>query len=317
MKLSSCCAPLAMIVPVLCLAQSIVPPKAPLQVGTLQANDEIVLRSLQIKEIAEKNFRLDGQGDVNLPMLGRVRLGDLSPSDAESLLNDKFRVYYTNPDIELTVTSVHAEVVSVIGAVTNPGFHDIKPRTTLLDALSSAGGLRGDAGPTAILTRQPEYGAIPRADAHFTMVGESVVTLDVKGLVDGSNPDENILIKPRDVISIPLAQMVYVVGNVRHAGGFTLSGASGMTVLQALSRAEGLDPKAQPEKARILRKKGSQAELQIPVDLKRVFAGKSEDLAMQPNDILFVPASTAKIITSRTIDAAVQVAIGLAIFSRF
>ena len=122
------------------------------------------------------------------------------------------------------------------------------------------------------------------------------------------------MILPHDVISIPSAQIVYVVGNVKHPGGFTLSGKSDLTVLQALSLAEGLDPRASPERTRIIRRTNL-PEQQITIDLKKILAGKSEDLLLQPNDILFVPTSTAKVITSRSIEAAITIGTGLAIFA--
>jgi polysaccharide export outer membrane protein len=104
-----------------------------------------------------------------------------------------------------------------------------------------------------------------------------------------------------------------VVGNVRHPGGFSLNGKVDLSVMQVLALAEGPDPRAAPQRSRVLRRtRGS--EQQIPVDLKRILAGKAEDIVLQPNDILFVPSSAAKVITNRTIDAAVQIGTGLAIF---
>jgi polysaccharide export outer membrane protein len=281
---------------------------------TLQPNDQITLHSLQVKEIADKAFRLDQEGEVNCPLIGRIRLTNLTAQEAEALLRSKLKAYYIQPDLELEVSSLHSEPVSVIGAVGNPGVHEIKGRTTLLDALSLAGGVRPDAGPVVVLTRQASAGMIPYTTAHGTFSGESVAELPLKDLLDGVDQKENIVILPHDVISVPAAQIVYVVGNVKHPGGFTLSGKSSLTVLQALSLAEGLDPRASPERTRILRRTVL-PEQQIAVDLKKILAGKSEDLLLQPNDILFVPSSTTKVVTSRTLEAAIQIGTGLAIFA--
>jgi polysaccharide export outer membrane protein len=281
---------------------------------TLQPSDQITLHSLQAKEIADKSFRLDQEGEVNCPLIGRVRLANLTAQEAEELLRSKLQAYYLHPDLELEVASVHAEPVSIIGAVGNPGVHEMKGRTTLLDALSLAGGVRTDAGPVVVLTRQAGAGMIPYSTAHGTFSGESVAEFPLKDLLDGIDQKENIVILPHDVISVPSAQIVYVVGNVKHPGGFTLNGKSSLTVLQALSLAEGLDPRASPERTRILRRTVLPGQ-QIAVDLKKILEGKSEDLLLQPNDILFVPSSTTKIITSRTLEAAIQIGTGLAIFA--
>ena len=121
------------------------------------------------------------------------------------------------------------------------------------------------------------------------------------------------MIQPHDVISVPPAQLVYVVGNVKRAGGFALGGRPTLTVIQALALAEGLDPRAAPERARILRR-GSGSDQQITVDMKKILAGKAEDVVLRPNDILFVPNSAMKTITTRSIEAAIQIGAGLAIF---
>jgi polysaccharide biosynthesis/export protein len=280
----------------------------------LQPNDGVTLHSLQAKEIADKTFRLDQEGQVNCPMIGRIRLANLTAQQAEELLRSKLKAYYLQPDLELEVSSLHTEPVSVIGAVGNPGIHEMKGRTTLLDALSLGGGVRADAGPVVVLTRQATFGMIPYSNAHSTFAGESVAEINLKDLLDGLDQKENIVILPHDVISVPPAQIVYVVGNVRHPGGFNLSGKSNLTVLQALSLAEGLDQRASPERARILRR-AVLPEQQIAVDLKKILAGKSEDVILQPNDILFVPNSTAKVITSRSVEAAIQIGTGLMIFA--
>jgi polysaccharide biosynthesis/export protein len=281
---------------------------------TLQPSDQITLHSLQVKEVADRVFHLDEEGQVNCPLIGRVRLADLTAQGAEELLQTKLKAYYLQPDLELEITALHPEPVSVIGAVGNPGVHEMKGRTSLLDAISMAGGARADAGSTVVVTRQASRGMIPYSTAHATFSGESVASFNLRDLLDGVDLKENIVILPHDVISISSAQVVYVVGNVKHPGGFTLAGKSDLTVLQALSLAEGLDPRASPERTRIIRRT-QLPEQQIAINLKQILAGKSEDLVLQPNDILFVPTSTAKVITSRSIEAAITIGTGLAIFA--
>jgi len=279
----------------------------------LQAGDEISVHSIQAKEISDKTYRLDRNGEINFPMAGVVKLAGYTVRDAEKLIADGLKKYYRDPDVEINVTAFHSEPISVLGAVGAPGIYQIKGEMTLLDALSGAGGVRGDAGPTVILTRQNQYGTISHRDARQTLNGQSVVEIDLKTLMDARNSTENISIQPHDVISVPAAQLVYVVGNVKHAGGFALGGRPTLSVLQAIALAEGLDPRAAPSKVQILRR-GSTAEDRIPVDVKKILDGKAEDIVLHPNDILFVPSSTMKVITSRTIDAAIQIGTGLAIF---
>jgi polysaccharide export outer membrane protein len=140
------------------------------------------------------------------------------------------------------------------------------------------------------------------------------VSLD--DLLSSKSPVDNILILPNDIISIPRAEIVYVVGDVRKAGGFQLSSHPTISLLQALSLAEGMDRDAAPQKSKILRQApgGDGKAVEIPVDITQIFAGKAPDIPLQGNDVLFVPNSAAKSGSRRAVDAILQAATGLAIY---
>jgi polysaccharide export outer membrane protein len=111
--------------------------------------------------------------------------------------------------------------------------------------------------------------------------------------------------------------MVYVIGQVVKAGGFSLSEHENITVLKALSLAGGFDRAASPGKARILRPSPEPTErTEIPVDIKAILSRKAVDVAMHPEDILFIPGSTPKKVATRTAEAALQIGTGIAIFGR-
>ena len=91
-----------------------------------------------------------------------------------------------------------------------------------------------------------------------------------------------------------------------------------MSSLQVLSLAEGFSSLAAPADARILRiVPGNSSRTEIPINLKKLMTGKEPDVPLQADDILFVPSSAAKTVTKRTIDAAVQITTGMAIYGRF
>jgi polysaccharide export outer membrane protein len=108
---------------------------------------------------------------------------------------------------------------------------------------------------------------------------------------------------------------VYVVGEVKKAGGFPLNERQSISVLQALSLAEGTTPDAAPGASRILRGHGSTAGRQeIPVDVKRILSGRMPDVALEPDDILFIPGSTGKKVAMRGVEAAIQLGTGILIW---
>jgi polysaccharide biosynthesis/export protein len=135
-------------------------------------------------------------------------------------------------------------------------------------------------------------------------------------LINAKNPDENIAVKPNDVISVPRAPTVYVIGEVQKAGGYVLNDREDVTVLQALSMAGGVDKMAKPQDARILRlTSGSVARMEIPVNVTKILEGKNPDVRMQGDDILFVPNNVSKRAAVRAIEAMIQTGSGILIWS--
>jgi polysaccharide export outer membrane protein len=211
-----------------------------------------------------------------------------------------------------------SQPVSVIGAVNSPGVHQLQGSKTLVEVLSQAGGLRPEAGYSVKITRQLQYGEVPLANARTDESGKySTAEVNLKGLLDASDPNNNIRIQPNDVISVPRGQMVYVIGQVRKPGGFVLNERESLSVLQALSMAEGLDRSASPKNARILRSTGANSQRQeIAVNLSKILSADSKDQPMQADDILFVPNNVPKAASLRALEAAIQVGTGIVIWRR-
>ena len=182
--------------------------------------------------------------------------------------------------------------------------------------LALAGGIRQDAGYSVRITRKLDWGCIPLPKAGFDASGQfSVAELDLKKIMEAKNPEENIQILPHDVISVPKAEMVYVTGDVKRSGGFVLGEHQSISVLQAISLAEGLNVGADTRHARILRlKREADQREELQVDVKDVLNGKKPDVALQGDDILFIPGSTGKKAALRTLEAAIQTGTGMAIW---
>jgi len=271
----------------------------------LGPGDQILIRAIDIEEIDNKPVLIDRRGNINLPVVGQLQAAGLTPDQLEAALRLRLtRVLRHPPDVSVSVTEVHSQGVSVLGAVNTPGVHQLQGEKTLFEVLSLAGGLRADAGYTVIITRQIEWGPIPLPNAALDSTGRfSVASVSVKSIMAASNPAENIHIKPNDVISVPRADIIYVIGAVKKAGGYALNDNGTRSALQILSLAEGLDRAAAPNRARIMRGiPGSNNRDEIPIDLKKILAGKSPDVPLQADDILFVPTSGAKTAGLRTID---------------
>lgn len=285
----------------------------------LGPDDLIAVRVLQAPEVAEKPVRIDLNGYIDLPFIGRIRAAGTTVEVLKAELEARYSSIIREPQVTVSVEEFRSQPVSIIGAVNTPGVVQIRGKKSLLEVLSMAGGLRQDAGNTVKLTRRGEWGRIPLPGATEDETAKfSVATLELKSLMEAKDPAMNILVRPDDVISIPKAEMVYVIGEVPRAGGFVLSERRSMSMLEALTLAGGINQTtASAQDSRILRlAKDGETRAEIPVNLKKVMSGKGEDLQLMPGDILFVPGSTAKRASLRAIEAAIQVGTGIAIWRR-
>jgi polysaccharide biosynthesis/export protein len=282
----------------------------------LGPDDQLEITGPELAEFGNKPARIDSEGDVQVPLVGRVHVAGLTAQGAEQKLNKVLNTYIRDPQVVVSVTEVRSQPVSIIGAVNAPGVHQVQGHKTLLEMLASAGGLRQDSGYSVRITRQREWGCIPLAGAAPDPSGQfSVAELNLKKIMEAKDPLENIQILPHDVISVPKAEMVYVIGEVRRSGGFVLGEHRTISVLQALSLAEGLNGTADSRHAKILRlNRNADQRDELPVDIKELFKGKKQDVSMQADDILFVPGSTGKKAALRAIEAAVQTGTGIAIW---
>jgi polysaccharide export outer membrane protein len=281
----------------------------------LGTDDQILIRALHADEISEKPVRIGVDGTINLPMIGKVQAGGLTISQLEDALTEKLKFYVVNPQVTVSVTEMRSQPVSVVGAVNSPGVIQLQGKKTLIEILSLAGGLRQDAGQKVEITRSVEWGEIPISGAHKDSTGQYyVATVSVENMMKAARPELNVAIRPNDVISVPRGEMVYVVGEVGKSGGFVLHDHESMTVLQALSLAEGLGKAAAPQHARILRSNNGDERSEIEVPLQKVLEGKAEDVKLYPDDILFVPTSVPKKAAIRGIEAVIEAGTGIAIW---
>jgi polysaccharide export outer membrane protein len=284
----------------------------------LGPDDVIAIRVPNLDEYGGNTsaVRIDPNGDVRLPLLGTIHAAGLSVDSMQEQVATKLSRVMNHPDVTITVTEFASRPVSVLGSVKNPGVHQLGGRRTLLEVLSLAGGIEDTAGNAIRITRRVERGPLPlpnvkrdATDAFY--VGE----VDVRSLLEARDPASNIEVLPNDVITVPKGELVYVIGAVRRPGGFILNQEKQMSVLQALSLAEGLDKLANAGSARILRPGPAGApRVEIRVNVKRILDGSAGDIPLDPNDILFVPDSKARSASLRVLDAAVQMTTGLVIW---
>lgn len=143
----------------------------------------------------------------------------------------------------------------------------------------------------------------------------NTITVNLNQILETGNTSNNIVLVPGDIVTVPHAGIVYALGAVNRPGGFAVSNDRGqLTTLKLLSLAGGLDRYAKSDRAVIVRKDTGGRQREVEVDLKRVMKFESEDVRLQPSDILYVPKSGLKQALIRTGELSLAVGTGVVIY---
>jgi polysaccharide export outer membrane protein len=270
----------------------------------LGPGDVVDISVFEVEELSRPAV-IASDGTIALPLVGAVPLGGLTPREAA----DRLRLLYAaglvrDPQVAVTIREYHSQPVAVLGAVAKPGVYQLRGSRRLSDVLALAGGLSSEAGSRITIARPTPEG------------GEQAIEVSVAALLAAdSAAANNPQIEPHDTIRVVPAGVVYVVGEVVRAGGFPIKHQETLTVLKALSLAEGLRRTSAPQRARILRR-SQQGQSEISVKVRDVLAGRAPDPPLAPDDILFIPNSQARSAAGRAAEAAIQVATGVVIWRR-
>lgn len=289
----------------------------------------------------DRTVRVPADGKISVPLAGDLEATGLTTRELEAKVENRLRTnYMTNPHVNVFLREVQSHPISVFGAVEKPGVFQVRGAKSLIEVLSMAQGLADDAGDSVIVMRHggftspvaagtpdPQPTAAtdpPRESAKQGPFPESPgasgtesVEVNLKDLLGSGDARYNVTVYPGDVVKVPLAGIVYVVGEVKRPGGFMLKTNENISVLQALALAEGLTHTAAQKHARIIRTdKVTAKRSEIPIDLGKILAGKAPDPLLLPKDIVFIPNSGSKTVLYRGAEAAVSIAGGVIVYRR-
>ena len=187
-----------------------------------------------------------------------------------------------------------------MGEVNRPGVYPLVGSHSLLDLISSAQGFTAAAGRDVSVTHRED-------PSHPVTVALSSDP--------SKNSQSNIEIQQGDTIVVSKGAIVYIVGEVVRPSGFVIDPDQGLTLTKVLAMALGPLKGASLDKTKIVRKTPTGLQ-EIPVQLKKLMRANGQDVALQAEDIVFIPGSGAgKGAAKRTLEAIVQVTTGMAIYA--
>lgn len=262
----------------------------------LGPNDQILIGVPQASEIDQRPFRIDSDGNIELPLIGRVHAAGLTVGGLENVLQTRLRDYIREPRVTITVVQFRSEPVFFLGAFKTPGIYPLQGGHTLVEMLAIAGGLQPTASRRITITRKAEYGVIDLPNAVKDPARKvSTVEISLDSLTRNINPAEDITLKAYDIVTAEVAQPVYVCGEVNKCASIPLNEEQSISVTRALTEAGGLTKDSSRGKVRVLRPiLGTTRRAEIVVDMKRIYDGKDNDFPLLPNDFVYVPRAAIR-----------------------
>ena len=284
---------------------------------TIGSGDLLGIDVFDVPELS-RDARVNETGYVSLPLLpSKIKASGLTPYQLQDKLAELLQTngLVSTPQVSVSVKEQHSQPITVIGAVKTPMVIQALHRTTLLQALSQAGGIAEDAGSTVVITRPGPESASASSDPIDAPppIPAQTFTINMADLLESGDSRFDIPLIGGDVVSVPRAGIIYVVGAVQHPGGFLLQNdLDHMTMLKMLALAGGTTSVAKTNKAVILRKNLTTGQRdQVPIDLGKIMHLKTQDIQLEANDILFVPDSNGLKVLHRAGDIGVYLTEGL------
>lgn len=248
-----------------------------------------------------RTARVSPEGSIRLPMLkSPIEARGVTPGELELRVGAALADAHilVDPSVVITIAEYATRPIRVAGAVRHPLTFDATGPVTLLEALTRAEGLNGDAGADILVTHQgPDTAPVTER-------------IRVKDLIEKADPAANVILKGGEEVRVPAAGRVFVVGNVKKPGAFPVGDGAGISVLKALALAEGLAPFA--TKLAYIYRPGEAGKQEIEVSLRKILERKAPDVVLAPGDIFYIPDNRSGRVTASVIEKAVSFAAGTA-----
>jgi protein involved in polysaccharide export with SLBB domain len=265
----------------------------------LGPGDIIQVNVFGIEDLKNKELSLDSQGKISLPFLDDVVLIGLTSREAEIKIGSLYEAsVMKNPQVAVSVKEYRSQFINVLGAVMKPGTYQLNRRAFLVDALAMSGGLIAEKAESKVFIHRAGLNSPSPAEKIAGVGSNETLEIDLIQLLEKGDIRLNVPIYAGDVISVPehIERFYYVLGDVNRGGAFEIKKGESVTLSKALASAGGMMATAKGGKTAIIRHNTDGSTRQIPIDIKKVLKGQTEDVELAQNDVVFVPGSTTKTI---------------------
>jgi polysaccharide biosynthesis/export protein len=254
--------------------------------------DVLEVRVLRAPELSREGVRVDQSGMIRMPMIDAdIRAACLTEAELAGNVAKLYLKYKREPHVEVFVKEFQSQPVAVIGAVRGPAQFKLQRPVRLSELLSFAGGPSGAAGQTVQVVHAGGRSLCDQSAMANPEDESGFVSYNLDDTLHAL-PEANPYVRPGDLVQVPDADQVFVLGNVLRPLAIPLK--EPLTVSKAIAMAGGTAPSTKKDKVRIIRQLPGKGKQEIPVDLKAIEKNKAEDIALLANDIVDVPIDGTK-----------------------
>ena len=257
----------------------------------LGPRDIVQVDFLEAQDLSGK-MEVSAEGFITLPHAGKVYVFGLTPEEVsgkvKGIMHEK--QILNKPEVFVTVSDVKSRKVKIIGAVGKAGLYYLKVGHRLLDVVAEAGGwgdynIGKDASKGSDIPS--EIYVIRRTDPNSKLA----IEINLSDLIQGMDPESNIVLQDEDIIYIPLAKRYMIIGEVKTPGVYTIDSTRRTSILEAIIHAGGFTPIASKNKVWIYRTSGETLN-EIRVRVGDIMKGGRKDIVyLEDNDLIIVPES--------------------------
>src|SRR6266404_4068771 len=255
------------------------------------AGDLLDIHMLNRPNLSRDSVRVDGSGMIRMPLIEKdIQAACKSEGELAKEISTRYLKYYRNAQVDVFVREFHSLEVALIGAVNQQGRYQMQRRLRLLELLTFAKGPSDKAGQTINIIRGPRTELCRNSSDPADAVG-GFISLRLNDTLRGDEK-ANPYMEAGDIVTIPEAEQVYVIGSVNTPRSLPLK--EPITVSRAIAMAGGPQRDAKTDKVHIVRQLANGEKSEIYVNLSAITRKHAEDVMLQPNDIVEVPESTGK-----------------------
>lgn len=181
-----------------------------------------------------------GDGTVNVPLVGNIPVAGIPPAQAASRIAKALKDggYFVDPQVTVLATQPQSQVVSVVGEVRAQGRYPISARTTIVDLLAQAGGMKETASDSGFVVRTDDSGRVSRFPVNLNML-------------TGAADAPPMVLMGGDSLLVPPAEQFSIAGEVASPGRYRIE--PGMTITQAIARAGGITERGSERRIQVKR----------------------------------------------------------------